>query len=365
MTPLKKMVDEFDVKYLAFWEMNTKKPVPGWDGRKAYGYGSTILSEVFEPELQTMKKAVEKLHEVTSQVKAAPYSHCFFQGLEKESDTTFKDSWVTDSSGKRCASVYNRKTHVNYQTIYPTLTNSFGKAYRRIIEMYLKDVNIDWLYWDESNGPGMTASDNASAASSTYNAWDGHTAEIDPKTNTIIRKYGILPLISNSFIISIADIFRKKGSFVLFNGAASTKERMMFPCMTEAQDDFSRIYTLHLCSPLAYSIAKLNIKTIRKYIQAGAILIKNRMSAETGTKALSKCYPLTIMEIRPGWIKAKERVITSKSGDFGWDGKFSAKVYRYDKNDKMLDKPEVKHYNDYVNVTVPDEGLVIIEKADK
>jgi hypothetical protein len=356
---LEKLVKKFNVRYICFWEMISGKLEPAWNGMKTYGYGSVILTDVFKPELQKMKQAAEKLRRVVPQVKIAPYSHCFYQGLERPDDPAFKDSWTTYASGKRCRRPAGKGV-VPFQLVYPTLTNSFGKIYRKIIHMYIRDIKINWLYWDESSG-GSWLPDKMSTSKATYSAWDGYSADIDLKTNTIIRKYALIALISNDFIISIADIFRQKGTFVLFNGGAKTRERMVYPCMTEAYDDFSRVYALHLCSPLVYPKAAFSIKLIRKYLRGGALLVKSSLSG--GVKALAKCYPLTIMELHSGWIKGKERIITSQSGKFGWQGKFGAKLYIYDKNDKILCKPELKHYNDYVDIVVPDEGLVIIEKA--
>lgn len=361
---IRSLIGDFNAKYIAFWEMNTKEPIPGWAGLIARGYGSVILTPIFEAELGKVRQAVSNLHAVCPGIKVSPYSHCFFQGLERPDDETFKDCWVTDSSDKRCISAYNYiKGYVNYQPVFPTLNNSFGREYRRIIDMYVNVIGIDWLYWDEINGPGTTAGDNSSAANSTYIIWDGHSADIDDKTNRILKKYAILPLICDDFIVSIANIFRDKGSFVLLNGPACTKQRIGYPCMAEA-NIFSHVYTLHLCSPLAYTTANPSVACIRKFLDAGVLLIKNKLTREAGgSMALTKCYPLTPMEIRPGLIKGAERIITSKSGRFGWAGQFNARVYKFDKDGKLeAENPPTNEYENAFDLQVPDEGLVVIER---
>jgi len=360
---LRAILQRSDAKYLAFWELSTREPVSGWDGLKAYGNGTAIFHPAFKPELELLKQAVTKLHRVAPDVKVAVYSHSFFQGLERVDDATHRDSWITDSSGKRCRSVYSHNGFVKYQTVHPTRTNAYGRAYRKIIDFYVNDVGIDWLYWDESTGPGMTASDATSAAYATYNVWDGHTADIDPETNRIRRKYALLPLLCDDFITGVAREFRERGSFVLFNAAARTRRRGVHPCMAESQDDFGRVYMLHLASPLAYIPGAPSFADIRRRLEAGVLCIKNSLAK--GSEALPRCFPFTPIALHAGWVKGRERIITCRSGEFGWPGGFSARLWRFDHNGRLLaDQPAANAYADSASVDVPADGIAILERMD-
>lgn len=360
---LKVMIESVNARYLAFWEMSTSDPVPGWDGLKAYPNGTAIFDPVFAPEIETLKKAIANIRQAAPTVKIAPYTHCFFQGLERPDDRTYEDSWITDRSGQRIKSKYHHPNHVKYQTVYPTLANSYGKRYLEIVDFYLDEVGMDWLYWDESTGPGMTASDNLSAANATYNAWDGHTAEVDPETNRIVRKYALLVLICDDFIAAVGERVRAKGGTILFNSPPCTRRRIGFPAMTESQDDIGRNYGLHLCSPLSYIPSIGDVAQMRRRLDMGVLCIKNSLGRPN--QAISKCFPFTPLELREGWVKGRERIVTSRSGRFGWPGQFKARLWQFDGAGNPLNaSPEIMDYADAVDIKVPDDGIAILERVE-
>jgi hypothetical protein len=69
------------------------------------------------------------------------------------------------------------------------------------------------------------------------------------------------------------------------------------------------------------------------------------------------------MELHKGWVKGKERIVTNKSGRFGWNGSFKAKIWSYDKNgEKLVPDPPVNEYANYAELVVSEGGLSILEK---
>jgi hypothetical protein len=53
-------------------------------------------------------------------------------------------------------------------------------------------------------------------------------------------------------------------------------------------------------------------------------------------------YPTTPEEIRPGVVLGKERIITNRSGQFGWLDNSNADVYVFDSDGKIVNNPLVK-----------------------
>jgi hypothetical protein len=306
--------------------------------------------------------AIRKLHGLDLGVKATAYIHCFFNGFEKPDDQTFKDSWIVGYDGKRNQSVYNKKTVFPFQTVYPTWNNTFGKLFRKSLNFYLDTLKVDWLYWDESNGPGATAKNNKGASNITFNAWDGHSAIIDSETNQIDKKFAVLSLISQDiFKYAIKKIYAKPGGLILFNGPATTSYRIKTLCMTESQDHIVRCYATHLNTPLAYGFGTPKFSAIVERLNYGCLYARTHLNYSCD--AVTKFYPFTPMELHKGWVKGKERIVTNKSGRFGWNGSFKAKIWSYDKNgEKLVPDPPVNEYANYAELVVSEGGLSILEK---
>ena len=354
---LKKLIREKNAKYIVFWEVRTKEIIPEY-GKEVVAMGTGIFDPLFEEEMKILRKAIAKIRQVAPEVKLSLYTHSFFISPEQPDDPKFKDSWLTDKDGKRAISQYSSAICFRYQPVYPTLTNSYGKAYDKFIDFYLNDLGLDWIYWDESNGPG-TLGEN----SLTYNTWDGHTAKINLETKKIEKKCAILTLVCDAYIISVADKVRKKGGFILFNGSAPTKARLSLPSFTETQDLILRSYRLHLNTPLAFGFGSPPVAELRRRLNYGCIYARTFLNYKSNI--VTKFYPFTPEELHSGWVKGKERIITNKSGSFGWDGVFNAKLFLFDKQGELVDSnPQVKSYKDKAEIKVPEEGIAILERAE-
>lgn len=353
-------------RYFAFWQVDTPsdKPAAQWDNKQIVAMGSGVFDPIFTHELQLVKKAVANLHAAGSEVKVALYSEPFFVCPEKPDDMTFKDSWVTTSDGKRAISQYNNNKFYNYRTVYPTLHNSYGKAYMRMIDFYLDDLNLDWLYIDESNGPGVTiqAGDNLEGYL-TYNAWDGHSAKIDPKTGMITQKCGFLTLLSDDFLKTVVEKVRRKGGFVLFNGPGTTRSRQDSPSMSETQWDITRGYRTHLGTPLAFAplAYSSNMLDVRQRLDRGMLLFRSPWI--TTATPVRHFFPFTPIALHDGWMVGHERIITDKSGSFGWpDGPFAGKLYVYDGKGELALTQTIGVRSTPLTIDVPDGGVAILER---
>jgi len=358
---LKKLIGEKKAKYIVFWGLTTKEIVSKY-GKKVIIRGPGIFDPIFKEEIEILRKAIAKIRRVAPDVKIGYHIHSFFISPEQPDDPKFKDSWITDKNGKRAISQYSTGPYalcLPFQPVYPTLTNSYGKAYDKVIDFYLNDLGVDWLYWDEINGPGILGENRL-----TYNAWDGHTAKINLKTKKIEKKCAILSLICNEYIMSVADKVRRKGGFLLFNGPATTKARLSFPSFTEIHDLILRCYETHLNTPLVYHTSGTpSMEQLRKALNYGTIYIRTSLNYKSNI--VTKFYPFTPEELHSGWVKGKERVITSKSGTFGWAGDFKAKLYIFDKRGELLNpNPQVRDYKDEAEIKVPEGGIAILERVD-
>jgi hypothetical protein len=360
---LDQAIKKSGARYFCFWELRTPSAQPQWDNKMAAAYGPGIWDPMFKPEIELVKQAVAKLHAAGPDVKVALYSHCFFICPERPEDTTFKDSWITNADGSRKKTVYNSKDYYPYRPVFPTPGNSYGKAYMKVVDFYLNDLKLDWLYWDESNGPGVTVERGDSLeAYLTYNAWDGHSAKIDQKTGLIRQNCGFLTLLSDKFIDGVVEKFKERRGFVLFNGAATTRRRMHSPSFVETQWDITLCYRTHLNTPLAYGVGNPTMLDLRRRLDFA--MVYDRTPLGRADSAVSRSFPFTPIELHEGWVKGKERIITKKSGRFGWgDAPFAAALYLYDAQGKLerteaLDGPQTAP----VSIDVPENGMAILER---
>lgn len=354
---LKKLIENKNAKYIAFWEVRTPEPVPEYDNKKVVAMGVGTMHPLFKDEVEKVRRAVDKLKKIKSSIKIALYTHCFFISPEKPDDPTFRDSWIITKDGKRAVSQYNNPTYYNYQPVFPTLNNSYGKAYAQFIDWYLNDIGFDWIYWDESTGPGILGETDK-----TYNIWDGHSAIINSETKTIEKKYAILGLITNDFIMSMYEKVKRKDGHILFNGAAVTKERIHLPSFIETQDLILRAYESHLNTPLAYGFGKPSMQTLIDRLNYGTIYARTHL--DYTSDVVTRFYPITIEEIHSGWVQGKERIITARNGEFGWDGVYNAIIYLYNAKGECIDKSTPKTYKGKIKIQIPEGGIAIIEKIE-
>jgi hypothetical protein len=80
---------------------------------------------------------------------------------------------------------------------------------------------------------------------------------------------------------------------------------------------------------------------------------------------VSKLYPITVVEIGPGFVIGRERVITTVSRAFPWpEAAGKARLYRYDKAGTRLPAEADLSLTagQPLALQVPDGGLVIAEK---
>jgi|GEM_PF-2227411 len=365
---LRKMIDKNHAKYIAFWEIRTQDKSSEWDNKRVLGRGAGMLKPELREQMELEKQAVANLHAADPNIKVANYNHAFFVAPEKENDPEYKDSWIIDAKGERAKSQYSDDVFYVDRTVYPTLTNSYGKAFLRQIDYVFDETKVDWLYWDESNGPGMTQPGKEATSGEnlpsniTFNAWDGHSAVIDPATGMIVQKIGILPILSSGVFKKAIQKAKDHGGIVQFNGVPTTSMRQhsQTQSFVESQWDMTRVYSTHLSTPMAFGLGSPDMATLRRTLDFGTLYARTTLNYDSDI--VTRFYPFTPIELHEGWVKGKERIITNRSGDFGWDGAFAAALYLYDKDGKVAKTQQFEKPVKKVSIEVPDGGIAILER---
>ena len=109
------------------------------------------------------------------------------------------------------------------------------------------------------------------------------------------------------------------------------------------------------------------MQSVRDALKVGCIYsphIRTNLVISGEDNFVCKLYPVTVVEIGPGFVAAKERLIVEHSGTFSWpnapDGEVT--LYIYDKNGKRINHGTAAVVkNEKITLQVPENGLVIAE----
>jgi len=285
-------------------------------------------------------------------VKYAIYYHCYIDVMD-ESVERFKDARRLDAAGNQMS--YS----LDYYRLYvPTLENEFGKEIGKGIDIRLDLLGADAFYWDEYNG---------SRGTYTYipDMWDGCSGDIDPKTFELVRLKSAVHLLSLPFLeYHIKRILARVPAF--FNGApwSRTLARLKFQCFTET-GSISNCHRMLLYTPVALG----DHLTERSQSDAYRVMLRaldwgclyawySRTVYPTHKTLTEHMFPSTPIELHEGYIIAKERIVTNRSGLFGWADNSDFDIYVYDREGRITKGDEARKVQrggkTYAEIRIPE-----------
>jgi len=253
-------------------------------------------------------------------------------------DQVFADSRVIDARGKHAVytsdpgSYFSRQRRDegwNWYIYYPTLDNSFGRAMLKSVDVMMDEIGAD--------GPFMDGFMWGYGGEYSYDRWDGHTAQIDPKTKTIVRKMGSVLLLSQDALVAFCRKIRGKGGVVIANNSVITRTIARETYILHDKECYAGP-ELHLAStPIALSLPSAIrsepdiFRDVLDKLRWGNLYVYYEEGRVTYPSVPAQMYPITFEEIRSGYVKGKERLITMHSGLYGWPGDRQLHfAYRYD-----------------------------------
>jgi len=255
-------------------------------------------------------------------------------------DTLFPDSRVIGPDGKQVVYQYNyangkyfsqERYEQNWRwwIYYPTLENSFGKAMLDSVDVMMDELGCRGVFADGFLwGYG---------ADYTYDQWDGHSADIDSASQTILRKKGSVLLLTQEAMIAWCRKIWDKGGVVIANGVVPTRTICSLPLITDKEVNEGPDVPL-LPTPITLGDPAVCSDEIGLYhdvlnkLRWGNLYFYYNEPRELAYESLpQKMYPITVQEIHAGIVKGKERIITMHSGVYGWEDSHALVVaYRYD-----------------------------------
>jgi len=252
----------------------------------------------------------------------------------------FPDSKVILADGKQAVwgasepyiSKQRQKEGWTWWIYYPTPGNSFHDALMKSVDVMMDDLGFDGAFMD-----GFFAGYISQWSYDTDLRWDGHSAEIDPRTKTIKRKVNSVLLLSQPSMIAFARKIRDKGGVVIGNSAVFTRsicnEKYIIydsECASGPGLHTAPSVTA-LAAPPFNTEKEIYLDMLDKLSWGMMFLYYNERINLSYPSLAAKQFPITFEEIRSGLVRGKERIVTMNSGVYGWPGNDSLHmVYKFD-----------------------------------
>lgn len=209
----------------------------------------------------------------------------------------------------------------------PTTTNSYGKKLDDTLRWLVEDKNVDGVYFD-----GFELATGNERYNYNTDLWDGITVEMNPRTHEVEGKRSINVLLSQPWKVDAVNYLRRNGKIILANGAPTTQtmQNLHVPRFVEV-NSFSNLTQQNLSTPLGLgtmlgaedpaSLATMAMGMLAK----GGVLIPYQLGDQVAP-FLREFFPLTPLRLESGAVLGRERILTSRSGRFGWRSGAASRV---------------------------------------
>jgi len=200
---------------------------------------------------------------------------------------------------------------------------------REYVAMILNECGADGVYWDEMS--------QSRWAYHYGEPWDGLSADVDRERLTISRKKSAVSLITQPFRQEVVSRLLAEGIPLIGNGNPLTTSMMKyhFPRFIET-GSLSNLVRGQLYSPIALGdhlserTTQHCVANMRRCLDYGAVyyFYHDQVTAEYPSLT-ERMFPCTPIELGNGYLIAEERILTNRSGNFGWGDDSEAEVYVY------------------------------------
>ncbi len=264
---------------------------------------------------------------------------------------------------------------VRYRHV-PVIGNSWYKQLEEWIHLSMTEGGFDGIYFDTfSYATGFYGR-------YTYDRWDGHTVDIDPQSGEVTRKYADLALISEPARIALIELVRKYGGEVLANDPPQTEGLTCINTLrcneTTNHQGYAQMH-LSTLTPLGHSECYTSnerrnqkgwkteadrMDDIRDKLSAGCLYSYYYAGPELTQEIVTRwMFPITPVEIGPGWVIGRERTVTMVSGEYGWGPDTVAETLLFDENGHRILSPPpdaIQPIPEGVKIQIPAGGMGIL-----
>lgn len=279
---------------------------------------------------------------------------------EPEAQTKYPDCRVLDSGGQQVVSPY----HYPVYLFLPRPDNAYGRELMKTVEFILDELPCDGIYNDCFHYD--------SAAWAWGLPWDGCTVSIDPQTHAVGERYSSVVLLQQPFKEWLVEAVRRRGKLLIGNGVLKTRTMLkhQVPTFTET-NSFAFLIDTHLGAPWGLGTheseqsPRARAYMARRMLDHGGVYSVYVWSDDPAEAPFIRhFYPITPTELRAGVVMGEERILTSRSGRFGWPDGARAEVHVYDAEGRPVPEPLVSEVKDgsrwLTEVRLPVDGFAAL-----
>jgi len=310
-----------DVKYLCLGPN-----YPRYKGLIAQG------TQLQKMNLSGWKTAIARRRELLPDVLQTAYFHSFLD-VSEDALEKYNDSRLLLADGSQ--GDYGESP---YKLFVPTLTNSYGAAVAKNIDLILDEMKLDGVYWDEFERSRYDYSYDRAV-------WDGVSADIDAKTMKITRLKSSVTLLSQPWRLAQAKRIMERHALITNGGAPYTRtmRSLRRPSFSET-GSITNLRAVQLFTPIAlgdHLTERSEEDAYRVMLNAldyGALYYwYNDMTVMPTRHTLTQyMFPFTPIELHQGYVIGQERIVTNRSGVFGWNDESGHEVHVYDETGREV-----------------------------
>ena len=297
-----------------------------YEGQPAHGTAFQRLP------IDDYREAFARRRRLVPGVRNLVYFHCFLE-VTPEAPRRFADSRTLLPDGRQAD--YGAPA---LRLFFPTESNSYGRAVAQNVDIILERIKAEGVYWDEHE---------KSRVDYHYGQpWDGVSGDIDPKTFAVRRLKSSVTLITEPWRVALARRILAQGSLV-GNGAPHTRAMaaLKFPCFVET-GSISNCTRAQLHSPIALGDHLTERSELDAYGTMLAALdfgclyhwYSDLNVIPTHHTLTRYMYPITPLEIHNGLVIGRERIITRKSGLFGFGDGSRHEIHAFNEEGREVEQ---------------------------
>ena len=293
------------------------------------------------------------------EVKTGIYYDCFLD-TTRENDEKFKADRALDSAGNP---IDYGGSHAYMHQFIPTLEpGHWGEEIAKTMEVILDDIGADGIFWDEFTH---------SRGNYVYSHKDGCSADIDRKTHKIQRTKGNVALVSLPFRLEQIRRIQAGNHPLVVNGAPYCRALIdkKFMAFTET-GSITNCRKMLLHSPVTLGDHLTEHKyadsyaTMHAALDHGCLYVWYSHIFHDHVAPTKYMFPFTPIELHSGYVIGQERIITNRSGNFGWADQSDFEPHVFNRNgveDPQFEVPKVsKDGATYAELRLPEGFFAIL-----
>ena len=303
--------------------VNTVGITTGYEYKGVFAHGP--VRRECDPAVE--RDTVQMLRELRPDAELVLYFNAFDCARAEEDPVRWPACQVLRPDGK------NIREGTPYPVYFPTLTNEYGREMDANLEWILDTLGGEGVWWDMFHGYGYHYGE----------PWDGWSADIDAKRHEIRRRKSSTALISWPWRRKVIERFQREGRPLIANGSpmTTTEYRYHFPRAVETAD-IGNLCKSHFFTPIALGDhvgEHHEVDAYRHMLKAldwgGLYYWYSSRIRPTRPTLTSYMFPFTPIELHAGYVIGKERILTNRSGLFGWGDEALLAIHVFDRVGKQ------------------------------